>query len=121
MSGEEAAFFAQWPELLPVYAALREALLGEFARVEARVQRTQISLREKHVFAVVSLPRTRRRPGQLIVSFGLPCRLDAPRIAQAVEPYPNRWTHHVMVERAEQVDAELLGWLREAYWFSMAK
>ena len=57
----------------------------------------------------------------LIVTFGLSHRLDSPRIAAAVEPYPNRWTHHVLIERPEQIDAELIGWLREAYEFSESK
>lgn len=57
----------------------------------------------------------------LIVSFGLCCRLDSPRIVQAVEPYPNRWTHHVLVTQCAEVDAELLAWLDEAYRFAMAK
>ena len=48
-------------------------------------------------------------------------RLSSPRIAVATEPYPNRWTHHVVISEAGQIDEELLGWLREAYDFAMAK
>ena len=47
--------------------------------------------------------------------------MEDPRIAVAVEPYPNRWTHHVLVSRPEEVDEKLLSWLQEAYTFSECK
>ena len=55
------------------------------------------------------------------MTFGLGARLDSSRIAVAVEPYSNRWTHHVLVSREEEIDPELLGWLQEAYTFSECK
>ena len=55
------------------------------------------------------------------MTFGLARRLDDPRIAQAVEPYPNRWTHHVLVQTPEEVDETLLRWIDEAYWFAQSK
>ena len=57
----------------------------------------------------------------LILSFGLSHRLDSPRIAVAVEPYPNRWTHHVILSEAGQLDSELMDWLREAHDFALTK
>ena len=39
----------------------------------------------------------------------------------STEPYPNRWTHHVLVSREEEIDGELLGWVEEAASFSAAK
>lgn len=69
--------------------------------------------------------RRRRRRGWprhcLMVTFGLAHRLDAPRIAVATEPYPDRWTHHVLVEHADEIDDELTAWLREAHAFSLSK
>ena len=47
--------------------------------------------------------------------------MPPPRIAVATEPYPNRWTHHVVVARPEDVDGELLGWLEAAWTFSEHK
>ena len=57
----------------------------------------------------------------IIVTFGLGAKVEDPRIAVAVEPYPNRWTHHVLVSRPEEVDEKLLSWLQEAYTFSECK
>ncbi|MHB1318955.1 MAG: hypothetical protein ACYCYF_10095, partial [Anaerolineae bacterium] len=50
----------------------------------------------------------------LVLTFGLRRRLDDLRIVEAVEPYPGRWTHHLIVARAEDVDAQVLAWLEEA-------
>ena len=57
----------------------------------------------------------------ILVTFGLSHRVEDPRIAVAVEPYPNRWTHHVVVDKPEQIDGKLLSWLREAWDFSESK
>ena len=39
----------------------------------------------------------------------------------ATEPYPNRWTHHILLTTANEVDAELLDWAEEACQFAMVK
>ena len=39
----------------------------------------------------------------------------------AAEPYPNRWTHHVMIGAGEELDEELLGWIGEAAGFAGRK
>ncbi|MFR6217731.1 MAG: DUF5655 domain-containing protein [Enterocloster bolteae] len=39
----------------------------------------------------------------------------------ATEPYPNRWTHHVIVQSADEIDDKLMGWIREAYEFALVK
>ena len=70
----------------------------------------------------VSLRRKRGWPEHfLMLTLGLPSKKDSPRVAVATEPYPNRWTHHILLEREEQIDSELLCWLREAYEFSLSK
>ena len=57
----------------------------------------------------------------MTVTFGLGCRKESPRIDVATEPYPGRWTHHVMVGSAEEIDEELLGWIQEAAEFANVK
>ena len=42
-------------------------------------------------------------------------------VAVAVEPYPGRWTHHVVFSREEQADQELMDWIGEAFAFSQSK
>ena len=57
----------------------------------------------------------------MTVTFGLSYRKDSPRIDVVTEPYPNRWTHHVMVGSEEEIDDELMGWIYEAAEFSSSK
>ena len=70
------------------------------------------------MFAAISFTPVRRakeRPKAfLTVTFGLRRRVASPRIDAAAEPYPGRWTHHVMIGSAEEADAELMEWIREA-------
>lgn len=124
MLTDELAFWDQWPRLLPLYEALRGSLAEIYADMEAKVSKSQISFYNRHMFAMAS-PPVRRKKGWpkefVLVSFGLPRRVSSPRIAISVEAYPNRWTHHVIVAALEDIDGELLGWLKEAYDFSAGK
>lgn len=118
-------FFARDPLMLPAYRVLEDRILAEIgADVLVRVQKTQITFSDRRVFGCASIPIRRRRDWPrhcLMVTFGLAHRLDAPRIAVATEPYPDRWTHHVLVERPDEIDDELMAWLREAHAFSLSK
>ena len=117
-------FFDGRPLELALYQTLFRSLETAFPEASVRVQKTQISFYGRHLFAAVSLP-VRRRKGWpehcIVVTIGLSHRLESPRIAVAVEPYPNRWTHHVLVSGEEQIDGELLDWLKEAWAFSENK
>ena len=117
-------FFDGRPLELAMYQTLFRSLEKAFPEASVRVQKTQISFYGRHLFAAVSLP-VRRRKGWpehcIVVTIGLSHRLESPRIAVAVEPYPNRWTHHVLVSGEEQIDGELLDWLKEAWAFSENK
>ena len=118
------AFFAGRPWALPLYEALFSQMEELFPEAAVKVQKSQISFYGRHLFAAVSLPLRRKKtwPEEcLVVTFGLGSRVEDPRIAVAVEPYPNRWTHHVLLSRPEEVDGQLLDWLREAYVFSQCK
>lgn len=122
MTTEELLFFDPMPRALPLYEALSHKLLAAFPGITVKVQKTQITFREKYGFAFVSLRRMKGCPEVfLILSFGLSHRLDSPRVVAAVEPYPNRWTHHVIVSDQSQIDGELMGWLREAHDFALTK
>lgn len=103
---------------------LREWLEERYPDMTVKITRTQISLRNRCVFACVSLPVRKLKGWQreyLLLSVGLPERKQSARIAQAVEPYPGRWTTHVPLTAVEQLDEELMGWLDEAYAFAMMK
>ena len=78
-----------------------------------KVSKTQISWGNPLQFAVLSQPRraAQRRTGALLATLGLGRRVEHPRILQAVEPYPGRWTHHLLLTAPEDVDGLLAAWL----------
>lgn len=117
-------FFDGHPAELALYEALFRAMEQAFPEGRVKVQKTQISFYGRHLFAAASLPVRRRKDWPkicLVVTLGLGYRLDSPRVAVASEPYPGRWTHHILVSEEGQIDGELMGWLREAWDFGESK
>lgn len=117
---EEILFFAGRPEELKLYEAFRSYILTMLRNVKIKVSKTQITFSGKYGFAFVSLPRRKKDEG-ILVSFGLNRHEGSERIWQAAEPYPGRWTHHTLVSRREQIDRELMNWIKEAWWFANVK
>ena len=118
-------FFDAHRDALDLYRELETLLYDLFPLVNKRVQKTQITFFNRHVFACVSFARVKRKaclPAEWItVTLGLPAPLLSERAAVQTEPYPGRWTTHIVVSRPEDLDAELLSWVREAYAFAAAK
>lgn len=124
MTDDELLFFDSMPQMLPIYEAFCRGLEQRGLAFTAKVGRTQISLRNRYVFAAVSLPwrKVKGWPEEyLLVSLGLSYHKESPRVAVATEPYPNRWTHHILLTTANEVDPELLDWAEEACQFAMVK
>lgn len=116
MNGDAVVFFDKASELVPLYAALEDAILARCPDAQVLVMKSQIAFTVARRFAFASL-----RGRRLIVTFGLPYRVESPRIWQAVEPYPNRWTHHVILRSKEEIDDTLLGWIEAAWNFASRK
>ena len=123
MTQDELQFFAGHGAALPIYTELRSRVFAQWPDVEVRVARTQITFKARYGFAFVSTRRMGRRCPEvfIIVSFGLHREVSSPRILAASEPYPGRWTHHVIVASPDEVDGELMGWLAEAHDFALNK
>ena len=117
-------FFDGKPLELALYEALFRHLEMEFSEASVRVQESQISFYGRHLFSAASLPVRRKKSWPehcIVLTIGLSHRLDSPRGAVATEPYPGRWTHHILLSDEAQIDGELLGWLREAWEFAESK
>ena len=108
-----------------MYEILEDRILADIRDVNIKVQKSQITFANRHNFAFVSfLPirKAKERPKVYItVTFGLSYKKESPRIDVATEPYPNRWTHHVLVSSIDEIDDELLSWIKEASDFSAIK
>lgn len=118
-------FFDKHRNTLPLYQALENLLYDSFLLVNKRVQKTQITFFNRHVFACVSFARVKRKAelpeGYMVITLGLPAPLASERVAVKSEPYPGRWTHHIIVSKPEELNEELLSWIREAYDFAIMK
>ena len=118
-------FFDQHMNALPLYEKLEQRILNEIEGVQIKVQKRQISFYNRHLFACVSFAKVRKAKDcpdtYIVVTVGLSRRLGSSRVDIATEPYPNRWTHHILIADPEEIDDEVLGWLKEAADFSAAK
>lgn len=122
MTADELMFFDAMPGALPLYAALAAGIRELDPDVAVRTAKTQITFQARYGFAFVSLRRIRGCPEVfLILTLGLGRRLDSPRVAVAVEPYPGRWTHHFILSDLRELDDELWSWVREAHGFAQTK
>ena len=122
MDNDILSFFGEHMDALPNYERLENAILTRIPDVKIKVAKTQITFANKRGFAFVSFNPCRKakdRPAVwMTVTFGLGYSKESPRIDIATEPYPGRWTHHVMVGSVEEIDEELMGWIQEAADFS---
>ena len=112
MTAEVLAFLGGAPGPISLFEAWEEAVLA-CGESTMKVSKTQISWGNPLQFAVLSQPRraAQRRTGALLATLGLGRRVEHPHILQAVEPYPGRWTHHLLLTAPEDVDGLLAAWL----------
>ena len=82
------------------------------------VQKAQITLLNRHAFACVSplsvLRKARIPQSSITLTSGLDHLLASARIDAKTEAYPGRWTHHLVICDAAELDSELFAWLHEA-------
>ena len=125
MDAETLLFFDAHPEALPLYEVLEEKIREICPEMQKRVQKTQITFTGRYVFAAVSFLKAKRKADMpdpfITLTLGLPCPLVSERAAALTEPYPGRWTVHIVIGKKEEIDEELLSWVREAWIFNESK
>jgi hypothetical protein len=122
MNNAVVQFFSKMPAALTLYEAAEKKILA-MPNVQLEVKRSQISFRSRRVFAWIWLPirRIKNRPEiYIIMTFGLDHQIISPRIIEAIEPYPNRWTHHLIIEKTSDIDEEVMCWLQQTYMFAQS-
>jgi len=110
------AFFAGHPAGRAVFEQVRH-LAEDCGPFTIRVTRSQVALRRRTGFAWVWLPGRwlRKHEGDVVLSLSLPRADGTPRFKEIAHPSPRRWMHHLVVASPEDLDGEVLAWLREAY------
>ena len=118
-------FFEQHPESYPLYEAFYEKLMSRFPEARAKVQKSQISFYNRHLFACVSFLRVKKKADlperYFVLTLGLPEPLDSGRVAAKTEPYPGRWTTHFVISETADLNEELFEWVAQAYAFALYK
>ena len=118
-------FFNQHPESYPLYEAFYEKLMSRFPEAKIKVQKSQISFYNRHLFACVSFLRVKRKADlperYFVLTLGLSEPLTSDRVAVKTEPYPGRWTTHFVISSPSDLDEELFGWIEQAYQFAQEK
>ena len=125
MNTDTLLFFEGHLDALPLYENLEERIVSEIDDVRIKVQKSQISFYNKHMFACVSFARVRKKKdcpeSYIVVTLGLEHKAESSRIDIATEPYPNRATHHLLISEPDEIDEELMGWIKEAAGFAAVK
>lgn len=118
-------FFDQHKAAYPLYEQLQERLLARFPESRVKVQKSQISYYNRHLYACVSFLKVKKKAAMpenyFVLTLGMPAPLASSRVAVQTEPYPGRWTAHLVISSASDLDEELFGWIEQAYSFALAK
>ncbi len=113
------AYFAD-KELLSreLFAAVRSAV-ESVGPAEVRATKSQVAFRRRAAFAWTWVPAQylagHRDLAPLVLAIGLRRHDESPRWKSVVEPQPGRFTHHLELRGADDLDAQVLDWLREAW------
>lgn len=108
------------PATIPLYQAV-EARILSLVPAEVEVRKTQVSFRHGTCFAWVWPPirPMKGRPDRYVVlTLSLGRQIEHARILESLEPYPGRWTHHLLIQSADDLDETLDGWIRDAADFA---
>jgi hypothetical protein len=112
-SGEDlvgAQYSGAKAQLKPIYDAIARAVLTFGDDVELAPKKTYVSLRRSKQFALVQ-PSTRTR-----VDLGIKLKQEpVDGRLEASGSFNSMVSHRVRLERPEDVDDEVLAWLRKAY------
>ena len=118
-------FFNQHRTALPLYAVFAGKVVTQFPDSKIKVQKTQITFSNRHVYACVSFLRVKKKAelpdNYFVLTLGLPYPLESGRVAVKTEPYPGRWTTHIVISKLSDLDEELFAWVEQAYEFSEKK
>lgn len=120
---DELCFLGRGEEL-ELYRALRAELLSRWPNTELRPRRTQTGFAERYIYAVAS-PGTRRIKGApehyVLLSVVLPEPSGSARVAVIAEASPHRFTHHIVIGSAEDIDGEAMGLAALSHAFALER
>lgn len=118
-------FFDRHRAAYPLYECFQEKLLARFPESRIKVQKSQISYYNRHLYACVSFLKVKKKAELpedcFVLTLGLSAPPESDRVAAKTEPYPGRWTTHFVIGSPSDLDEELFDWIGQAYQFAQAK
>ena len=118
-------FFDKHQTAFSLYEVFADKIESRFPDTKMKVQKSQITFSNRHVYACVSFLRVKKKAelpdDYFVLTLGLPYPLKSGRVAVKTEPYPGRWTTHILISRISDLDEELFEWVAQAYEFSEKK
>ena len=122
---DELMFFDKQLSAFSLYEVFTARLFEMFPSTFVRVQKSQITFSNRHVFACVSFTRVKKKAElpnpHLVIALGLSYPLNSDRVAVKTEPYPGRWTTHLVISSISELDDEFFLWVKQAYEFAKYK
>lgn len=110
-------FEGKSPQARKLYEAFRKFLRTNCGPFIVDAAKTRISFQGRVRFAGVAGVN---KEG-LIVGFWLKRRVESPRFMSVQSPMPNDFAYRLRVTSMNNLDKELLGWLKEAYFVGQQK
>ena len=109
-------YFAGREDSRSIFEALLAAV-ETLGSVELGVTKSQIAFRRRVAFAFAWIPGKylAGTSAPLVLTIGLRRRDGSPRWKEIVEPARGRFTHHLELHSATDIDGEVVAWLREAW------
>lgn len=89
------------------------AIAGEFGSVDEDPKKTSIHLNRRSAFAGI---QTRRE--FLILTVKSTGEIDSRRVTKSEQTSPNRWYHEIKLHQPDEIDTQIVGWLRDSYLLS---
>ena len=118
-------FFDKHQTAFSLYEVFADKIESRFPDTKMKVQKSQITFSNSHVYAGVSFLRVKKKAelpdDYFVLTLGLPYPLESGRVAVKTEPYPGRWTTHILISSISDLDEELFDWVDQAYEFSEKK
>ena len=118
-------FFDRHQAVYPLYECFQKKLLARLPESRNKVQKSQISYYNRHLYACISVLKVKRKAelpnDYFVLTLGLSAPLESNRVAAKTEPYPGRWTTHFVISSPSDLDEELFDWIEQAYQFAQGK
>lgn len=118
-------FFDRHQAVYPLYECFQKKLLARLPESRIKVQKSQISYYNRHLYACISFLKVKRKAelpnDYFVLTLGLSAPLESNRVAAKTEPYPGRWTTHFVISSPSDLDEELFDWIEQAYQFAQGK